>query len=442
VAVGGTTLPASPGAAYKWSSLGNDWLPVLANDVLEAGAVLWLYTPTDATLALTGTYTDPTNRPVALGGSFQSGAGLETSLLPIQNSDFALWYHDPIKQSWQIHASPVPDPDTSFPQFLSPGEAMFVRVGAPAELVAPDSALRVRYYHQDHLGSSSVTTDAAGSLVEEIAYYPFGIPRHELQLRPIEEPYGYTQKERDQESGLHYFEARYLAGRLSRFVSADPKLANPDALPPDERRKALSQPQKLNLYAYVLNNPLKYQDPTGLDNLCYEAPKNPTGGQEAAEGVAGLFCLGAEVDAGKDMGEAVKWAIEDRSKPVAIAAAVTAPIWMPIVFAKSVTWSVAGDLAHIAKGAGRAVVDSIDNRFKTVEAEPPPPLDLPSHEETSMRSSSTAHEDAPPPPPKLAPAPAHVSPRPRLCPAPNPPRVVPRESSAREPIERDRKVDY
>jgi RHS repeat-associated protein len=100
-------------------------------------------------------------------------------------------------------------------------------------------------------------TDTNGALVEETAFYPFGIPRHEHRLRQIEEAYKFTQKERDRESGLHYFEARYLAGAISKFLSVDPKYASTGSSQGD--------PQALNLYAYVRNNPLQYTDPMGLD---------------------------------------------------------------------------------------------------------------------------------------------------------------------------------
>ncbi len=60
-----------------------------------------------------------------------------------------------------------------------------------------------------------------------------------------------TQKERDIETGLDYFLARYYSSNQGRFTSAD-NVAG--------RR---SDPQSLNLYASVLNNPLAYTDPTG-----------------------------------------------------------------------------------------------------------------------------------------------------------------------------------
>jgi hypothetical protein len=162
-------------AAYKWNQTGLNWLAVSTNEVLAAGAVLWLYATTNTTLALTGTYTDPTNRSVPPGGSFQPGAGLEALSLPDPSANVALWHYDAPSQSWQVRAPAVPSSD---PEFLSPGDAIFMNPAAPAELRIPEAALRVRYYHQDHLGSSSVITDDAGALVEEIAFYPFGVARH------------------------------------------------------------------------------------------------------------------------------------------------------------------------------------------------------------------------------------------------------------------------
>ena len=121
----------------------------------------------------------------------------------------------------------------------------------------PDPIFAIRYYHQDHLGSTNVMTDAAGNLLEEIAYYPYGNPRETHRRTSFEaEPYRFSQKETDKETGLQYFEARYLDGALARFLSADPILQRPLQHPFEE-------PQRLNAYSYSLNRPLVYQDPTG-----------------------------------------------------------------------------------------------------------------------------------------------------------------------------------
>lgn len=66
----------------------------------------------------------------------------------------------------------------------------------------------------------------------------------------------YTGKERDAESGNDYFEARYYASTMGRFLSPDPLIMEP---------RRLLDPQQLNLYAYGRDNPLRFTDPTGLD---------------------------------------------------------------------------------------------------------------------------------------------------------------------------------
>ena len=78
----------------------------------------------------------------------------------------------------------------------------------------------------------------------------------------------FTAKLRDYESGLNldYFGARYYAGAMGRFTSADKPLLDQNA----------ADPQSWNLYAYVRNNPLKYTDPNGevcffgIGNTCDE----------------------------------------------------------------------------------------------------------------------------------------------------------------------------
>ena len=122
----------------------------------------------------------------------------------------------------------------------------------------PDSTLAVRYYHQDHLGSTNVVADASGASLEEIAYYPYGHPRllHLQQSSGEPEPYKFSQKEFDGETGLQYFEARYFYGPLARFLSVDPVLKRNTQSP-------FEDPQRLNAYSYSLNRPLVYQDPSG-----------------------------------------------------------------------------------------------------------------------------------------------------------------------------------
>ena len=112
----------------------------------------------------------------------------------------------------------------------------------------------VHYYFSDHLGSSSVITDAVGNVQERCYYFPYGVvvgsctgsdPNHYL----------FTGKERDGESGLDNFGARYDASSLGRFMTPDPLMASGH----------VSDPQSWNRYAYALNNPLRFTDPTGME---------------------------------------------------------------------------------------------------------------------------------------------------------------------------------
>ncbi len=77
----------------------------------------------------------------------------------------------------------------------------------------------------------------------------------------------FTGKERDVESGLDFFGARYLSSAQGRFTSVDPIWV---------KVNRLLDPQRLNLYAYGRNNPLRFSDPTGMDVRLGNCPANMT----------------------------------------------------------------------------------------------------------------------------------------------------------------------
>jgi RHS repeat-associated protein len=80
----------------------------------------------------------------------------------------------------------------------------------------------------------------------------------EISLRHMAKYRQFTGKERDSESGLDYFGARYYGSALGRFTG-------PDAH--GFTRPTILNPQKWNKYSYVLNNPFKYVNPDGLEEL-------------------------------------------------------------------------------------------------------------------------------------------------------------------------------
>jgi len=105
----------------------------------------------------------------------------------------------------------------------------------------------MRYYHPDHLGSTTLITNEAGEVVEETYYMPYG----DVIEGGEESRYGYTSKEKDTDTELMYYEARYYDPFLRHFIQPDNVIAD------------VYNPQNLNTYSYVLNNPYKYVDPGG-----------------------------------------------------------------------------------------------------------------------------------------------------------------------------------
>jgi RHS repeat-associated protein len=106
----------------------------------------------------------------------------------------------------------------------------------------------LKYQHPDHLGSASRISDAAGVEIKAHWYDPYGADAAESGTATVK--YKFTGKEHD-DSGLYYYGARYYDPVLGRFLAADSVLPDP------------YDPQQLNRYAYVRNNPVKLVDPTG-----------------------------------------------------------------------------------------------------------------------------------------------------------------------------------
>jgi RHS repeat-associated protein len=131
---------------------------------------------------------------------------------------------------------------------------------------SPPSGSGTSYLTSDHLGSTRAVMKADGSVARH-DYLPFGedIPST-VGSRGTVPGYGtsdntrqrFTQKERDTESGLDYFGARYYSSPQGRFTSVDPG---------GFTGRTVASPQDWNRYAYTINNPLKFVDPDGKDRI-------------------------------------------------------------------------------------------------------------------------------------------------------------------------------
>jgi RHS repeat-associated protein len=105
------------------------------------------------------------------------------------------------------------------------------------------------YVLKDHLGSASVVTDATANavIVGEDRFYPFG--RTRLTTGTMYTDRLFTGQREITGLGIYYYGARFYSPYINRFLSADNIVPNP------------TNPQNLNRFSYVLNNPLRYTDP-------------------------------------------------------------------------------------------------------------------------------------------------------------------------------------
>lgn len=123
----------------------------------------------------------------------------------------------------------------------------------------------VHYFFSDDLGSTSVVTNANGALPPESEsdYFPYGGEIVVTSPTIQDQNYKFTGKERDSQTGLDNFEARYYTSGLGRFMTPD-WAERPTAVP----YAVFGDPQTLNLYTYVENAPVNRVDATGHGSQC------------------------------------------------------------------------------------------------------------------------------------------------------------------------------
>ena len=209
-------------------------------------------------------------------------------------------------------------------------------------------ASSIRFYHPDHLGSTHVVTDALGAEQARFAYSPFGevvsatSSSGHLATGPLSH-FGFTGQRFDPETGLYFYHARYYDPALGRFLSADPLVQDP------------TDPQFLNRFAYVRNNPLRFVDPSGL--TMGETASAIVG--NGLEWLSGLSALGWTV-----LGAAIFFGFKalfgrGKAAPPSLPPGPISPT--PFTPLTSLTGVSFAPLLHGAQGAGGFVADSVLN---------------------------------------------------------------------------------
>jgi RHS repeat-associated protein len=111
------------------------------------------------------------------------------------------------------------------------------------------------YYLSDHLGSSNITTDRSGNVIQHYEYLAYGGERYSENNASGHPEFNlthrFTGQAVDDETGLYYFNSRYYDPELGRFIQAD-------TITP-----SVADCQSLNRYSYCLNSPINYTDPSG-----------------------------------------------------------------------------------------------------------------------------------------------------------------------------------
>jgi RHS repeat-associated protein len=134
--------------------------------------------------------------------------------------------------------------------------------GQPLAQITPDGS--IYYYHNDHLGTPQRMTDQTVTVVWAADYLPFG--QADVNVGTVENNLRFAGQYFDQETGLHYNYWRYYDPKLGRYLRPDPSHFN------QPRGSKISyviplifnQPQELNPFSYVQNNPFKFIDFFGL----------------------------------------------------------------------------------------------------------------------------------------------------------------------------------
>lgn len=230
---------------------------------IPAGSLLWVEVSKHLVWSIKGA---PINGPSLAAQDFEPGKhwitnlgtqGIELDQLP---ASATLWLHDATAQQWSHRLTgelaAAAESHTllqTLNEQILPGQVALGLFDTSFTLEPADPDLEIRYYHTDHLGSSSVMTTASGELTYEHYYLPYGSTRFEFTPKGITEPYGYIGKEQDLSTGLHYVEARYLLSGLGTFISVDPL---------ENGLEGQWVP-----YGYTGGNPWTMLDPTGLKTV-------------------------------------------------------------------------------------------------------------------------------------------------------------------------------
>jgi len=179
-----------------------------------------------------------------------NGAGQITSVDGSNNS----YAYDPaglrVNRNGTIYIYSGGSPIAEYPNGAAAGSPGVEYLYAGGRRVASVASGVFTYLYSDHL-STRVQAGSAGAVTRTFGHFPFGESWYETGTA---DKWKLTTYERDSESGLDYAHARFDSPALGRFMSLDPLGGS------------TGNPQSLNRYAYVANDPINFSDTSGAES--------------------------------------------------------------------------------------------------------------------------------------------------------------------------------
>jgi len=261
--------------AFQWIKETKKYEIFDLNTPLKKGFILIIQLVQNDVFNISGDYVEPSDSfSISKNDKIVSPESLMALAVPVisEVQISSIWLFSSYDQKWQQKILNAPF-IAELPEFIEPGQLLNCYLHESTILKLPKKYQRIQYYHQDHLGSSNIMTDGNGNVTDETVFYPFGhvrqYERSSEAKKLLPSHYLFTGKEKDRESELQYFEARYYDSVLGRFLSFDPEYSKIDKFEIADLNNYLSDPKKLNLYSYVSNQPIIFFDPNGLYQLSF-----------------------------------------------------------------------------------------------------------------------------------------------------------------------------
>jgi RHS repeat-associated protein len=291
------TASYSPNNEVTWTTVNsavNGFTYDGAGNVLYDGANYYFY---DAESRVCATQTNPISGGSAAYGYIYDVEGRRVAkgtITPSTNPLTQPLSCDPSANGFVLTESSVlGQSGEEITQLDGSGNWQRTNVYASGALIATYDTTGLHFNLADPLGTRRLQTNYAGLPEEECQSLPYG-DRLYCYLDPNAPataddatPLHFTGKERDTESGNDYFGARYYGSSMGRFMSPDPVFIS---------AQRLMDPQSLNLYSYVRNNPLGLTDDSGLDFYLACQTSDHSGCGQVQNGSSSVWVQGQTVN--------------------------------------------------------------------------------------------------------------------------------------------------